>query len=527
MNLNLHQLKTIDGPADFLAALVTLSPHHISEENHVTKLNNLCPTQDELATLRDYKAAGKPLDELPKLERCLMAFLQVPRYEARLRTLGYKYTIPYRLARARRVLGVHIAAAWELVTNPMWGSVLRAVRMAGNFMNTGSRLGGVPAFRLRFLSRLADTRSQDGKSNLLGWVVEQVVAQYSAAGGGGGCCPVLRDELPGLSDKDLMSSQQEIDEDVRAAGEAVFDIQRELKIYTPLTDVGGLEDGYPGLMTEVLASLQEAYGEVQAMQARAAAEYGRVLSYYGETSSSVTSDKEFWGPLQAFVHGFSHAQAALVKARAEKEERTARQAKTAAAAAAAHAATPATTTAAAAAGGPAGRRGSKEQPQAGDDAPDTLVATERVKRKLLVHNSSQDTPPAAPRPPPLDTTSTLSPDDDNAAAAPQQPGVGGGGQAQSQPRSPDRRGGDGDPLAAAAAAAAVARTPGRPASTAASAPGSPAVKNLGPQLAQAASLGGGCGGLSAAEIASLVDSVVERCIVAAEVSYLMGDLDDL
>ena len=66
-----------------------------------------------------------------------------------------------------QIYAANLAAIRQMRDSEPFKRVLRAVLAAGNFLNYGSRLGGALGFRLKALSKLADTKSSDAKTSLL------------------------------------------------------------------------------------------------------------------------------------------------------------------------------------------------------------------------------------------------------------------------------------------------------------------------------------------------------------------------
>lgn len=74
----------------------------------------------------------------------------------------------------------HIAACKELSGSATFKQLLGATLAVGNFLNHGSRLGNAGGFRLRGLNKLHDSRSLDGKSNML--QVRRAASERAGAG---------------------------------------------------------------------------------------------------------------------------------------------------------------------------------------------------------------------------------------------------------------------------------------------------------------------------------------------------------
>lgn len=55
------------------------------------------------SALAAYQASGQPTDQLAEADRVVLAMMQVPGAEARLRSYSYKFLTPHKLTSARQV----------------------------------------------------------------------------------------------------------------------------------------------------------------------------------------------------------------------------------------------------------------------------------------------------------------------------------------------------------------------------------------------------------------------------------------
>ena len=251
------------------------------------------------------------------------------------------------MAEARAVLDTHHQAQQQLCSSPLFASTLRTLLAAGNFLNWGSRLGAAAGFRLRSLPRLEDTRSVDGRTNLLAWVAARVAAASPPA-------PLLSSELPAVVAPQLRVPVQEAADVLAVVGAALGDIKKELEACTagagnrPLVTVGiscggsssavdaaAAADGSVRLLLRV-DNFQAAVGAAVEEVAQGLGAAGTQLRSvreglaelavaYGESAATLASEQELWSDVSVFVDKFSAAQAAAARDLAAAAERRRRE----------------------------------------------------------------------------------------------------------------------------------------------------------------------------------------------------------
>ncbi|MCO5592450.1 hypothetical protein L7F22_046452 [Adiantum nelumboides] len=135
-------------------------------------LAKMSPTQEEQKALLGFSGDRS---ELGPAERFLISILEVPcafqRIEAMLFKAGYREEISH----VKESLQNLDVGCGQIRDSRLFLKLLEAVLKTGNVMNRGTNRGEAEAFKLDTLLKLSDAKSQDGKTTLLHFVVEEIV----------------------------------------------------------------------------------------------------------------------------------------------------------------------------------------------------------------------------------------------------------------------------------------------------------------------------------------------------------------
>ncbi|KAJ7956296.1 Formin-like protein [Quillaja saponaria] len=137
------------------------------------KLTKVAPTDEEQAKIIHF--SGNPT-KLADAESFLYHILKaVPTAFARVKAMLFRSNYDCEILQLKESLQTLELGCKELRSRGLFLKLLEAILKAGNRMNAGTVRGNAQAFNLSALRKLSDVRSTDGKTNLLHFVVEQVV----------------------------------------------------------------------------------------------------------------------------------------------------------------------------------------------------------------------------------------------------------------------------------------------------------------------------------------------------------------
>ncbi|EFN54922.1 hypothetical protein CHLNCDRAFT_134639 [Chlorella variabilis] len=284
------------------AAVAALDPQQLLRSaDDISAVRECVPRADELKLLRSFLEAGGQPSSLSEAEKFAWELGQVPRLASRLRCLLLKHEAPSQLKAAVTTLECYLAAQREL----------------RNFLNHGSRLGGVAGFRLKNLNKLADTRSLDGKETLLSWIARQLVSATPPLA-------VLRTELPHVASPQLRVAVDEAGSALASVEQGLADVRCELQYSS--SEMCGVAGGSGAALQAMVSDLETQLEAAKRLLQECRDGFAVMAAFFGESASAMAAlEQELWLPLQAFVGSFSDAQVAVLQQQKEEADRQRRQ----------------------------------------------------------------------------------------------------------------------------------------------------------------------------------------------------------
>ncbi|GMN33459.1 hypothetical protein TIFTF001_048259, partial [Ficus carica] len=136
------------------------------------KLTKISPTQEEAAKILQFN--GNP-SKLADAESFLYHILKsVPSAFPRFNAMLFRANYDPEILHFKDSLQTLELGCQELRARGLFLKLLEAILKAGNKMNAGTSRGNAQGFNLNALKKISDIRSNDGKTTLLHFVVEQV-----------------------------------------------------------------------------------------------------------------------------------------------------------------------------------------------------------------------------------------------------------------------------------------------------------------------------------------------------------------
>ncbi|XP_062118534.1 formin-like protein 4 [Humulus lupulus] len=136
------------------------------------KLTKISPTQEEAAKILQFSGNQSRLADA---ESFLYHILKVvPSAFTRFDAMFFKANYDPEILHFKESLQTLELGCKELRARGLFLKLLEAILKAGNRMNAGTARGNAQGFNLNALKKLSDIRSNDGKTTLLHFVVEQV-----------------------------------------------------------------------------------------------------------------------------------------------------------------------------------------------------------------------------------------------------------------------------------------------------------------------------------------------------------------
>lgn len=137
------------------------------------RLSRVSPTKEEQSLILEYK--GDPA-RLAAAESFLHRILKaVPSAFKRSNAMLFRLSYDSEIHEIKESIQTIELGCKELKSQGLFVKLLEAVLKAGNRMNAGTARGNAQAFNLVSLRKLSDVKSNNGKTTLLRFVVEEVV----------------------------------------------------------------------------------------------------------------------------------------------------------------------------------------------------------------------------------------------------------------------------------------------------------------------------------------------------------------
>ena len=159
-------LSQIKASLDEIAGAVQTIDDKVLDADAVQSMIRFLPTSDELELIRAYEG---DVERLGKAERYFRKLGAVNGFESKLRALAFKQGFTETVSAVRDWCDTIESCSHELQTSPKMGRVLALVLNLGNALN--SARGPAHGFALSSLPKLLDTRSFDGTTTLLHYLV--------------------------------------------------------------------------------------------------------------------------------------------------------------------------------------------------------------------------------------------------------------------------------------------------------------------------------------------------------------------
>ncbi|PON39489.1 Formin, FH2 domain containing protein [Parasponia andersonii] len=170
-------------------------------------LVKMVPTKEEEAKLSGYEG---DITDLGSAEKFVKAMLNIPFAFQRVEAMLYKETFEDEVVHLKNSFSMLEEACKELRSSRLFLKLLEAVLKTGNRMNVGTIRGGARAFKLDALLKLADVKGTDGKTNLLHFVVQEIIRSEGMR---------VSDSIMGrINQKNKTRTTEEKEEDYRRMG---------------------------------------------------------------------------------------------------------------------------------------------------------------------------------------------------------------------------------------------------------------------------------------------------------------------
>jgi hypothetical protein len=156
--------------------IALLDPLRKIRGDRILFLRDLLPTISEVQTILAYKGTD---DRLVPAERWFRATAQIRRIETKVQVLQSMETLRSEILALCENFRLLARACRQVMESEKLEALLEMVLRVGNIMNEGTRTGGAAGFKFDSLLRLTQTKSSDGRTTVLDFLVTVFVAKGS------------------------------------------------------------------------------------------------------------------------------------------------------------------------------------------------------------------------------------------------------------------------------------------------------------------------------------------------------------
>nr|CAG4716971.1 unnamed protein product [Naegleria fowleri] len=149
-------------------AIIEMDESVVTADNILT-IKQIAPEQEECDTVMGYDG---PMDELAEPDKFFRVMNGIPNLIGRLDSWSFKLRFPEMVSKIRPDIENMILGCKEARESEKFMEVLAVILTFGNFLNGQQKRKVSYGFKLKSLQKLADTKSGDGKTSLLQYIVD-------------------------------------------------------------------------------------------------------------------------------------------------------------------------------------------------------------------------------------------------------------------------------------------------------------------------------------------------------------------
>ncbi|KAG2393390.1 hypothetical protein C9374_006921 [Naegleria lovaniensis] len=151
-------------------AIITMDEKIVTADN-IGTIKQIAPEQEEIDTVNTYDG---PLDELAEPDKFFKVMDGIPNLKGRLDAWEFKFKFPDISGKIRPDIQNLTLACKEMQNSKGFIRLLSIILAIGNFLNGKQKNKISYGFKLKSLAKLNDTKTGDGKSSLLQYIVKFV-----------------------------------------------------------------------------------------------------------------------------------------------------------------------------------------------------------------------------------------------------------------------------------------------------------------------------------------------------------------
>merc|ERR1712150_93177 len=216
--------------------------------------------------LKEFKDEYNDLNEAEKFAFTLS---DIPRLDQRMNCMKAKADFLEVMVAVKPDIANATEACKEILNSKRWAKFLELLLLTGNYMNAGTKNSQAHGFDLNLLSKVGNTKSQDGKMTLTHFLEDMVKEKYPEIDG-------FTNDLAHLAEASRVSDEQTT-KSVTQLEAGLTRIKNELKFHdTPYCD----GDNFGDKMRQFVAESAEAMQIVKEMHKNMSSLFTELIEYY-------------------------------------------------------------------------------------------------------------------------------------------------------------------------------------------------------------------------------------------------------
>ncbi|EFC44071.1 FH2 domain-containing protein [Naegleria gruberi] len=164
------QLGSIRGVSyDMLRKAIIAMDEAVVTADNIGTIKQIAPEQEEVDTVMGYDG---PMDELAEPDKFFRVMNGIPNLIGRLDAWSFKFRFNEMISKIKPDIENMILGCKEARESEKFMEILAVILTFGNFLNGQQKKKISFGFKLKSLQKLADTKSGDGKTSLLQYIVD-------------------------------------------------------------------------------------------------------------------------------------------------------------------------------------------------------------------------------------------------------------------------------------------------------------------------------------------------------------------
>jgi len=283
------------------------------------RVKNLCdciPTPDEIETIAEY-LENNEITTLGKAEQFFWAIKDFNDLKDKLIAFSFKLKCKDSIQDLKPDITAVINASEEIQNSKKFQRILEIILGLGNFLNSGTFRGSASGFKLDSLTKLEDTKTADGSSNLLNYLTILVAKKF----------PDLLEFAKTINSVSLACrvSMSTVQAGVQQLKKGLKQVEDELEKCSQQETPSQLDLNFIKIIADFVEKTKNQVIDLESDALAMEEDFEVAAEYFGETNSS---PEEMFGMIHQFVENFERAHQDNVRRQKREEELKRRQART-------------------------------------------------------------------------------------------------------------------------------------------------------------------------------------------------------